>query len=140
MFLAKMPFGERLNIQNDRVARDFYRVVADEQRFAELWHNPQFQQIVKRLDFIYRQGLNKMKKWYVTILLLGISLLSGCNYSDTHQRTGLVYQLVVGPMDGLLHYLGLHLNHNYGLAIVIIVCLVRLILMPLMLHNQNKWQ
>ena len=38
-----------------------------------------------------------------------------------HQRTGLVYQLVVGPMDGLLHYLGLHLNHNYGLAIVIIV-------------------
>nr|MDK7245730.1 hypothetical protein [Staphylococcus lugdunensis] len=64
-----------------------------------------------------------MKKWYVTILLLGISLLSGCNYSDTHQRTGLVYQLVVGPMDGLLHYLGLHLNHNYGLAIVIIVCL-----------------
>ena len=67
-----MPFGERLNIQNDRVARDFYRVVADEQRFAELWHNPQFQQIVKRLDFIYRQGLNKMKKWYVTILLLGL--------------------------------------------------------------------
>lgn len=57
MFLAKMPFGERLNIQNDRVARDFYRVVADEQRFAELWHNPQFQQIVKRLDFIYRQGI-----------------------------------------------------------------------------------
>ena len=51
-----------------------------------------------------------------------------------------MYQLVVGPMDGLLHYLGLHLNHNYGLAIVIIVCLVRLILMPLMLHNQNKWQ
>ncbi|AMG61863.1 membrane protein insertase YidC [Staphylococcus lugdunensis] len=79
-----------------------------------------------------------MKKWYVTILLLGISLLSGCNYSDTHQRTGLVYQLVVGPMDGLLHYLGLHLNHNYGLAIVIIVCLVRLILMPLMLHNQKQ--
>ena len=70
--------------------------------------------------------------------LLGISLLSGC-ITVIHQRTGLVYQLVVGPMDGLLHYLGLHLNHNYGLAIVIIVCLVRLILMPLMLHNQNKW-
>lgn len=51
-----MPFGERLNIQNDRVARDFYRVVADEQRFAELWHNPQFQQIVKRLDFYISPG------------------------------------------------------------------------------------
>ncbi|MDK7930556.1 YidC/Oxa1 family membrane protein insertase, partial [Staphylococcus hominis] len=30
------------------------------------------------------------------------------------------------------------MNHNYGLAIVIIVCLVRLILMPLMLHNQKQ--
>lgn len=47
-----------------------------------------------------------MKKWYVTILLLGISLLSGCNYSDTHQRTGLVYQLVVGPMDGVATLFG----------------------------------
>ena len=35
-------------------------------------------------------------------------------------------------MDALLHFLGHTFNENYGLAIIVIVFILRLILMPLM--------
>ena len=36
-------------------------------------------------------------------------------------------------MDGLLHFLGRLFHDNYGLAIIVIVLIVRFILLPLML-------
>ena len=44
----------------------------------------------------------------------------------------LFYNLFVKPMDSLLHFLGRLFNDNYGLAIIVIVLIVRFILLPLM--------
>lgn len=67
------------------------------------------------------------------ILFFSILLLSGCDYSKKENQTGIFYHLFVQPMDRLLHGFGHLFHNNYGLAIIAIVLLVRLILLPFML-------
>ncbi|SUK12262.1 membrane protein OxaA [Staphylococcus agnetis] len=80
-----------------------------------------------------------MKNKALLATLLGVVLLlAGCDYSKPENRTGFFYNTFVSPMDQLIHWLGDHLNNNYGLAIVIIVLVVRIVLLPFMLSNYKN--
>ncbi|MDP4461606.1 membrane protein insertase YidC [Staphylococcus hyicus] len=80
-----------------------------------------------------------MKNKALLATLLGVVLLlAGCDYSKPENRTGFFYNTFVSPMDHLIHWLGDHLNNNYGLAIVIIVLVVRIVLLPFMLSNYKN--
>lgn len=70
------------------------------------------------------------KKWF--LLPMALIMLAGCDYSHKEEQHGLFYTIFVKPMDALLHVLGHAFNENYGLAIIVIVFILRLILMPLM--------
>ena len=69
----------------------------------------------------------------ISLLLITVLCLSGCDYSKSDNRTGLFYNTFVQPMDRLLHLFGRLFNDNYGLAIIAIVLIVRFILLPFML-------
>ncbi|UEX90704.1 membrane protein insertase YidC [Staphylococcus ratti] len=80
-----------------------------------------------------------MKNKALLATLLGVVLLlAGCDYSKPENRTGFFYNTFVSPMDHLIHWLGDHLNNNYGLAIIIIVLVVRIVLLPFMLSNYKN--
>ena len=74
-----------------------------------------------------------MHKRLTLVLLSLIIFLTGCDYSKKENQTGIFYNTFVKPMDGLLHFLGRLFHDNYGLAIIVIVLIVRFILLPLML-------
>lgn len=71
------------------------------------------------------------KKWSLFLMSIVI-LLGGCDYSHKEDQHGFFYTIFVKPMDMLLHFLGRTFHENYGLAIIIIVLIIRLVLMPLM--------
>lgn len=71
------------------------------------------------------------KKWSLFIMSVVI-LLGGCDYSHKEDQHGFFYTIFVKPMDMLLHFLGRTFHENYGLAIIVIVLIIRLVLMPLM--------
>lgn len=71
------------------------------------------------------------KKWF--LFLMGVMILpAGCDYSHNEDQHGFFYTVFVRPMDMLLHFLGRTFHDNYGLAIIVIVLIIRLVLMPLM--------
>ena len=75
---------------------------------------------------------------------MALIMLAGCDYSHKEEQHGLFYTIFVKPMDALLHFLGHTFNENYGLAIIVIVFILRLILMPLMYSSKKyscySWQ
>lgn len=71
--------------------------------------------------------------------MIGLVLvLSGCDYSQEENRDGFFFNTFVQPMDSLLHWLGDNLNHNYGLAIIIITLIVRLAIFPFMMRTYKN--
>lgn len=80
-----------------------------------------------------------MKKFKLVFLLTVATLiLSGC--SAVEHKEGFFYSTFVRPMDYLLELLGNSLGGNYGLAIIVITVIIRLILMPFMLKNYRQQQ
>ncbi|MFO3701578.1 membrane protein insertase YidC [Staphylococcus felis] len=77
-------------------------------------------------------------KALLTMLVGVVLLLAGCDYSKSENRNGFFYNTFVQPMDNLIHWLGNHLDNNYGLAIIIIVLVVRIVLLPFMLSNYKN--
>ncbi|PTI20180.1 membrane protein insertase YidC [Staphylococcus warneri] len=74
------------------------------------------------------------------LVLLAPVFLSACNYSKPENRNGFFYNTFAKPMDLFLNWMGEHLNHNYGLAIIIIVLAIRLIMLPFMLSQTKNGQ
>lgn len=71
--------------------------------------------------------------------MLGLLLLvlTGCQAVENQE--GFFYSTFVKPMNWLLHFLGNDLfNGSYGLAIIAITVVIRLILMPFMLKNYRQ--
>ncbi len=65
--------------------------------------------------------------------------LAGCDYSKPEKRSGFFYNTFVDPMKNVLDWLGNNLlNDNYGLAIIILVLVIRIILLPFMLSNYKN--
>lgn len=72
-------------------------------------------------------------------MLLGVMVfLAGCDYSKPENRDGFFFNTFVAPMDKLIHWLGHAFNDNYGLAIIVLVLVIRLVLMPFMLSNYKN--
>ncbi|WP_172370703.1 membrane protein insertase YidC [Sporosarcina jiandibaonis] len=74
----------------------------------------------------------------LTILMTAAVFLSGC--AGVENKEGKFYELLVKPMEWLLHFFSGQFGGSYGLAIVVITILIRLILMPLMLKNYKSQQ
>lgn len=81
-----------------------------------------------------------MKVRHLSFIVLLSVLLSGCNYADPDSRSGFFYNTFAKPMDLLLDWLGTHLNHNYGLAIILVVLTIRIIMLPFMLSQTKQGQ
>ncbi|MCO4349238.1 membrane protein insertase YidC [Staphylococcus agnetis] len=76
----------------------------------------------------------KKSLFLLTILLI----LSGCDYSQPQNRTGFFYDYLFTPINNSLYWLGSNLHNNYGLAIIIIVLVIRIILLPFMLGQYKN--
>nr|WP_041071662.1 membrane protein insertase YidC [Bacillus sp. OxB-1] len=74
----------------------------------------------------------------LTLLMTAAILLSGC--AGVENKEGTFYSFFVKPMDSLLHFFADKFNGSYGLAIILITVLIRLVLMPLMLKNYKAQQ
>ena len=74
----------------------------------------------------------------LTILMTAAIFLSGC--AGVENKEGKFYDFLVKPMEWLLHFFSGQFGGSYGLAIVVITVLIRLVLMPLMLRNYKSQQ
>ena len=81
-----------------------------------------------------------MKKKALLPLLLGVMVfLAGCDYSKSSNRDGFFYNTFVEPMARVLHWLGHSVfNDDYGIAIIVLVLVIRVILLPFMLSNYKN--
>lgn len=71
--------------------------------------------------------------------MMGLVLfLAGCDYSQQENRDGFFFNTFVQPMDNFLHFLGDNLGNNYGLAIIVITLIVRLIIFPFMMNTYKN--
>jgi YidC/Oxa1 family membrane protein insertase len=78
------------------------------------------------------------KKIMLLSLLAAVLLLSGC--SAVENQEGFFYTIFVAPFNFALDYLGELFNGSYGLAIIAITVIIRLILMPFMLRTYKRQQ
>lgn len=78
------------------------------------------------------------KKWLLAGTMVLVLLLAGCDYSQESNRDGFFFNFFVQPMDWLVNWLGSNLNHNYGIAIIIITLIVRLAIFPFMMKTYKN--
>ncbi|WP_096202346.1 membrane protein insertase YidC [Bacillus sp. FJAT-45350] len=73
------------------------------------------------------------------MVLIGGLVLSGCQNAQpiTAESEGIWNHFFVYPLSWLIIFMAEQMNGSYGLAIIIVTILIRLILLPLMLQ-QNK--
>ncbi|MDL4840929.1 YidC family membrane integrase SpoIIIJ [Aquibacillus rhizosphaerae] len=75
------------------------------------------------------------KKGFLIVALIGmVLLLSGCmdvNTEITSETEGFWAEWFVYPLSMLLTYVAEYFNENYGLSIVLVTILIRLVLLPL---------
>jgi len=72
------------------------------------------------------------------MIVLAAVLLSGC--AGVENKEGFFYSVFVRPFDFLLNFFGDLFGGSFGLAIIAITVLIRLVLMPLMLRNYKSQQ
>lgn len=79
--------------------------------------------------------MSKRKKIFLLIILVGlVAVLSGCteiNQPIDADSTGIWNKYFVYPMSQIITFFAELFSENYGLAIVIVTILVRLVLVPL---------
>jgi len=82
----------------------------------------------------------KMKNLKLFSMLgLAVFVLSGCQ--AVQNKEGFFYSIFVKPMEFLLEFFGNNIfAGSYGLAIIAITVLIRLVLMPIMLKNYRQQQ
>ncbi|MFJ7408432.1 membrane protein insertase YidC [Lysinibacillus sp. NPDC097279] len=75
----------------------------------------------------------------LSMLGLVVFVLSGCQAVEN--KEGFFYSVFVKPMEFLLEFFGNDIfSGSYGLAIIAITVLIRLVLMPIMLKNYRQQQ
>jgi len=81
-----------------------------------------------------------LKKNTILIAMLAFSavLLGGC--SGVENETGFFYNSFVRPFAWMIHEIGTALGGNFGLALIIITLIIRLVLMPFMLKTYKNQQ
>lgn len=76
----------------------------------------------------------------ITSGFLGLMILSGCVQTKNGAPTGegWVYQLLVKPMSDTIHFFAVDQHLGFGIAIMIVTLLVRLLILPIGLHQAYK--
>ena len=69
-----------------------------------------------------------MKKIIFTVVMLTF-VLSGC--SATSNSEGMFHNLLVNPMTAMINFNATLFHGNYGLAIILMTLIIRLVIMPL---------
>ncbi|BCA85401.1 membrane protein insertase YidC [Enterococcus saigonensis] len=86
--------------------------------------------------------MTKFKNWLLASGLIGIMItLSGCVSVDKNgnpDKDGMIYRILVEPLGGFLQYLAKDFNWGYGLAIIMVTIIVRIILLPLGIHQSKQ--
>lgn len=84
--------------------------------------------------------MNKLKKLVLTSGVLSLVLfLSGCMKMDKQGNpTGFIYEYLVVPTGNAIIWLADLFNGSYGLAIIFITLIVRIIILPLNLSQSKK--
>ncbi|MBF7105797.1 membrane protein insertase YidC [Pediococcus pentosaceus] len=84
--------------------------------------------------------MKKLKSISTITLISGLALvLSGCVQRDKHGNPyGPIYDYLAIPAQHFMNYLSHLLGGSYGLAIILVTFVVRLILLPLMLNQSRK--
>ncbi|MGK0550508.1 membrane protein insertase YidC [Enterococcus faecalis] len=86
--------------------------------------------------------MRKINRWiYGSGLLFLLMFLSGCVKTGANGQPtgeGFVYNYLVLPMSNAITYLVNNFNWNYGWAIIFITIIVRIVIMPLGLHQSKK--
>ncbi|HEY4553419.1 MAG TPA: membrane protein insertase YidC [Bacillaceae bacterium] len=72
------------------------------------------------------------------MLAFSAVLLGGC--SGVENETGFFYNSFVRPFAWMIHEIGTALGGNFGLALIIITLIIRLVLMPFMLKTYKNQQ
>lgn len=70
--------------------------------------------------------------------MTSVIFLSGC--AGVENKEGKFYDFFVKPMDFLLEFFSGKFGGSYGLAIIVITVMIRLVLMPFMLKNYKSQQ
>lgn len=82
--------------------------------------------------------LSKQMKLFLTILPL-VVLLAGCvQYDANQQPTGFIYDYLVVPTQAILTEIAHFFDGNYGISIIIVSVVVRLLLMPTTFSQSKK--
>jgi YidC/Oxa1 family membrane protein insertase len=76
---------------------------------------------------------------FIFILSTILLFITGCSQQGT-QDAGFFQTYLVNPIEKFIYFLAESTGGNYGLAIVLITVLIRLILMPLMLKQYKNQQ
>ena len=86
--------------------------------------------------------MKKLSKNTLLIMLLGLStiLLSACSSSASGNNDGFFHKIFVEPFTAIIHGTADVFAGSYGLAIILITLVIRLVLMPLMLKQYKKQQ
>lgn len=80
---------------------------------------------------------------YLSLPLMAL-LLAGCGQQSTPRSGkpgglyGVLYNILGVPMQHLMEWMADHMGHSYGMAIIVLVIIVRLILMPVMFSQMKK--
>ena len=83
--------------------------------------------------------LNKKTLLFSAEMLAVLTFLSGCmQYDDNRNPTGFIYEYMVVPTGQLIVWLAELFSGNYGLAIILITIIVRVIIMPLNFSQIKK--
>ncbi|MCM2980240.1 OxaA precursor [Niallia circulans] len=86
--------------------------------------------------------MKKISKNTLLIMLLGLStiLLSACSSSASGNNDGFFHKIFVEPFTAIIHGTADVFAGSYGLAIILITLVIRLVLMPLMLKQYKNQQ
>lgn len=84
--------------------------------------------------------MKNTKNWLLGSGLLALLfVLSGCVSQDKNGKpTGLLYDTLVVPLGNFLTYLANHFNLGFGMAIIVVTIVVRIILLPMGISQAKK--
>ncbi|MBP3041118.1 membrane protein insertase YidC [Bacillaceae bacterium Marseille-Q3522] len=81
-----------------------------------------------------------MKRKIIFFLSISTLLLSACQAQTGQQSGGFFQNLVVNPISYIIQGIANLFHDNYGISIILITLLIRLLLMPLMLRQYHRQQ
>jgi YidC/Oxa1 family membrane protein insertase len=89
----------------------------------------------------WEEKMVKRRIWLAFLLVALLAFVSGCsqvNEPITPESKGFWNQYIVYPLSWLITYVANLFNANYGLAIIIVTVLIRLVILPLMIQQTKN--